>query len=340
MANITKVQSVIDSNKRRRSDRSSTETECELSPKRINMYDQQSTSPPSIGSANQQVTLGSTGEIIATSSEILNVRPDPVQIQQSPNQIMNMQIRDGAPALSPNFHQQPQFFLPQFPVPVPPVQNILADIHNKLSKLNCLDDILAKLSNLETRFSNMEKNVHNLAEEVAKCKNNSETLEDTTNTIRTELTKTKDELLELQTRTMRDNLVFFNIPEKQNEKPEDTEQILYEFIEHDMKVDSELTKSISFERVHRSGPVDRQKNRKIVAKFSFHKEREIVRSHSKNLKGTNFFVREQFPTEVIEARKKLYPAFQQAKKNNQRANLVVNKLYIDGKEFKPPNETH
>ena len=135
MANITKVQSVIDSNKRRRSDRSSTETECELSPKRINMYDQQSTSPPSIGNTNQQVTLGSTGEIIATSSEILNVRPDPVQIQQSPNQIMNMQIRDGAPALSPNFHQQSQFFLPQFPVPVPPVQNILADIHNKLSKL-------------------------------------------------------------------------------------------------------------------------------------------------------------------------------------------------------------
>ena len=79
MANITKVQSVIDSNKRRRSDRSSTETECELSPKRINMYDQQSTSPSSIGSANQQVILGSTGEIIATSSETLNVRPERAQ---------------------------------------------------------------------------------------------------------------------------------------------------------------------------------------------------------------------------------------------------------------------
>ena len=33
-----------------------------------------------------------------------------------------------------------------------------------------------------------KKTVHNLAEEVAKCKNNSKTLEDTTNTIRTELT--------------------------------------------------------------------------------------------------------------------------------------------------------
>ena len=85
--------------------------------------------------------------------------------------------KSSAPPLSPNFHQQPQFVLPQFLVPVPPVQNILADIHNKLSKLNCLDDILAKLSNLGTRFSNMEKTVHNMAEEVAKCKNNSETLE-------------------------------------------------------------------------------------------------------------------------------------------------------------------
>ena len=70
-------------------------------------------------------------------------------------------------------------------------------------------------------------------------------------------------MLELQTRTVKGNLVFFNIPEKKNEKPEDTEKILYEFIEHDMKVDSELTKSISFERVHRSGPVDRKKNRKL-----------------------------------------------------------------------------
>ena len=80
-------------------------------------------------------------------------------------------------------------------------------------------------------------------------------------------------------------------------------KILYEFIEHDMKVDSELTKSISIERVNRSGPVDRKKNRKIVAKFSFQKESEIVRFHKKNLKGTYFFVRKQFPTEVIEARK-------------------------------------
>lgn len=69
---------------------------------------------------------------------------------------------------------------------------------------------------------------------------------------------------------MRENLVFFNILEKPNEKPEETEQILYEFIEHDMKLDSQFAKNISFERVHRAGPFDKKKHRKIVAKFSFH----------------------------------------------------------------------
>lgn len=80
--------------------------------------------------------------------------------------------------------------------------------------------------------------------------------------------------------------------------------------------------------------------RKNIKKmFSFHKEREIVRSHSKNLKGTNICVREQFTTEVIEARKRVYPVYQEAKKNNQRASLVVNRLYIDGKEVKVPVDT-
>ena len=42
---------------------------------------------------------------------------------------------------------------------------------------------------------------------------------------------------------MKDKLVFFNIPQKQNEKPEDTEQILYKFIKDDMNVDSEVWES-------------------------------------------------------------------------------------------------
>lgn len=70
----------------------------------------------------------------------------------------------------------------------------------------------------------MEHTVYFRTEEVAKCKtNSSDTIK-----IKADLAKTKDDLLDLQTRTMWDNLVCFNIPEKPNEKPEETEQILHE----------------------------------------------------------------------------------------------------------------
>lgn len=55
-----------------------------------------------------------------------------------------------------------------------------------------------KLGNLETRFSNMEHTVYFLTEEVAKCKTNSSV----TIRIKADLAKTKDDLLDLQTRTV------------------------------------------------------------------------------------------------------------------------------------------
>lgn len=85
---------------------------------------------------------------------------------QTPNQMTNTQLPGGAPIHSPNLQQHPHVGVPsgfpQFQAPVPTVQNILVDIHNTFSKLNCLDEILNKLGNLETRFAHMEQTVNYL----------------------------------------------------------------------------------------------------------------------------------------------------------------------------------
>ncbi|KAH3740585.1 hypothetical protein DPMN_047291 [Dreissena polymorpha] len=54
------------------------------------------------------------------------------------------------------------------------------------------------------------------------------------------------------------------------------------------------------------GPQDRQytgKTRNIVAKFSYFKDREMVRKKWKELDGTGFTVFEQYPPEVIRKKK-------------------------------------
>lgn len=76
---------------------------------------------------------------------------------------------------------------------------------------------------------------------------------------------------------------------------------------------------------------------KIVAKFSYFKDREYIRINAaKRLKGSKVYANEQFPPEIEEKRRKLYPGQRQAKKDNKRVQLVRDVLYIDGKEYTPP----
>ena len=58
-------------------------------------------------------------------------------------------------------------------------------------------------------------------------------------------------------------------------------------------------------------------------------------SKAKNLRGTNFAVARDFPKEIVEKRKLLVPISKDAKKSGQDANLVYDKLYINGQLYRP-----
>ena len=60
----------------------------------------------------------------------------------------------------------------------------------------------------------------------------------------------------------------------------------------------------------------------------------IRKSAPTKLQGKRFGVNEQFPKEINDRRKELYPFYKQAKRPGKRASLVYDKLYIDGTLFK------
>lgn len=86
-----------------------------------------------------------------------------------------------------------------------------------------------------------------------------------------------------------------------------------------MKLASDLVDRIKFERVHRMGPRKNGYSRNIVAKFVLFKEREIFRKEWKTLRGTQYFVHEQFPKEVVEKRKLLGPKLKAARDAGKNA---------------------
>ena len=142
----------------------------------------------------------------------------------------------------------------------------------------------------------------------------------------------KDTMSYLQSQSMRNNLIFGGLFESQYEKNEETEAKLRSFMNEKLQIAQDVVDNLKFERVHRIGEHIPNKTRKIVCKFNMFPEREMVRRQRVKLEGTNFFLHEQFPPEVIEKRKKLIPKLKEANQNGKRAWISYDSLYIDGKK--------
>lgn len=98
---------------------------------------------------------------------------------------------------------------------------------------------------------------------------------------------------------------------------------MQDFIQQKFKPDYE----ISFERVHRMG----KRPRNIVAKFTFFKDREFTRTRApRKLNGSRVWINEQYPPEIEDKRKKLYPIMRKTKKDGKNVKLGRDTLFFHG----------
>ena len=140
----------------------------------------------------------------------------------------------------------------------------------------------------------------------------------------------------------RNNIKFFRISDNEQESPEVTEAVLRNFLHKEMKLSKKHLDDIEFERVHRIPTRVREEKinqhpRPIIAKVSFFKDKQQITSHIKHLpRGIRFGVADDFPKEVDEIRKELYPVLKQAKRNHKTAFFNVEKLIIDKAVYRGP----
>ena len=108
--------------------------------------------------------------------------------------------------------------------------------------------------------------------------------EERTETLEREMKALRDKVIDLQARSMRDNLLFFNMPEN---KGENTTEIIHEILETKLGIEDARDK-VKIERSHRIGKkrAGNNKPRPIVVKFNWHQDKEFVRINARKLKGT------------------------------------------------------
>ncbi|XP_071170846.1 uncharacterized protein [Mytilus edulis] len=204
---------------------------------------------------------------------------------------------------------------------------------------NNVESVMKRSNEMETSAENMGHLMHKV---VDRCRENISNItslktaelrqKDRTDNVDFRLSNTEDDVIGLKWRSMKTNLIFTGI---QFHSEENTEDTLNSFIKRKLNID----KKINFVTVHRFGKNGRGGNRPILAKFISTKDKEIVLKNGFKLKGTHFGVQEQFPKEIEQKRKMLYPVAKQAKREKRKVLLVRDNLYIDGNLYKPNMES-
>jgi len=70
--------------------------------------------------------------------------------------------------------------------------------------------------------------------------------------------------------------------------------------------------------------------RPIMAKFEHYKQEELVRSRGKELRETDYSVNDQFPKEILERLRVLFPIQKKFMEGGSRTVIAVDKLLVNG----------
>ena len=236
--------------------------------------------------------------------------------------------------------------------------------------IKLLENINTKITHMDVRLDSLDKldqKVSNVENELVKLWNvvhdNNKTLQNSMNKVSdkvdsiemslaqahsqiSELKREKDEIKSalnyVQAQSMRNNLIFSRIKEPKLETAEESETVLRTFLIEKLKLAKDCVDRLQFERVHRMGSypgLNAAKPRGIVAKFTFYRDRETVRRSSSALKGTGFYINEQFPKDVADKRRALQSQMRSARSAGKRAWISFDTLYVDGVPVRSPTES-
>lgn len=235
--------------------------------------------------------------------------------------------------------------------------NILDDLEKSIrsvdAKLTAIDSRVSHLENSVTesnkRLNDLEESkafdiqstedirssLHDMKKQLTIERTSTDKLTLEVNALRKENSRLSEEALDLQTRSMRDNLLFFNIPECssfEERKAENCINKIQKFCSEALKMEN--TENIKIDRAHRIGRYIPSKTRPIVAKLNYFQDKVNIKQRAyTELKDSAYRVADQLPREIKERRQVLYPVMQKAKQLGKRAVMSNDKLYVDGRQI-------
>jgi len=142
---------------------------------------------------------------------------------------------------------------------------------------------------------------------------------------------------------MRDNLLFFNIPEEnsfEQRKNKNCIEKVLEICKNDLQIGG-YASNFKLDRAHRIGRYKHGKSRPVVVKFNFFGDKLAVKEAARTrLRGAPLSVSEQYLKAIQDRRTSLIPYLVQTRQQGKDASLSYDALYIDRVRYthdRPPS---
>lgn len=207
-----------------------------------------------------------------------------------------------------------------------------------------LSHILVKLTNMESVQGTMCKEFENFGSSMKSMHMRVDRL-DTCMDIHSKMLKLLAyKSIDNEARGRRNNLIIKGIPEKTDERQRyrggsrDCVELIQNFLEQEMG-HSNPYGELPIERAHRLGKrgyyVNGQYTRPIIVAFQYFADAELIFENAYRLRRTNYSIMRDYPKEIADARKRLYPQFKSARADRKKpiikypARLVVNGQTVD-----------
>lgn len=222
------------------------------------------------------------------------------------------------------------------------ISESMNSIKRQLKKLDLLEQLVTDIKDLKQSVEFNNSLIEMLKADNASLRAEVNDLKQLTAELQKDNITLSKDILYLQSQDMKNNLIIHGLPEVKNETYQRSEELLKTFLINELKMKSEDVGAICFSRVNRIGrtKVYTQRPRPLVAKVVDFKMKSAVMSRGKELKGTSYSISNQFPSEIMNRRRRLYPVMEEARKNKKNIRLITDKLYIDGKLYRNPQVTY
>ena len=211
--------------------------------------------------------------------------------------------------------------------------------------------IQQKQTDLETAVVSIEKDQGDAKDQIKALQSQNTSLQKRLEFSENRITDIENKYIKLETRTedtqyhtMKNNLVFYNIPEGDKEN---TRLIMMNFLRVHMKINdrfflvdqldtSQPPNTIWIDRCHRFGTSGTDNPRPIVAVCTL--GRDIIMNHAKYLAKTKYFVAQQLPPKMNEVKRQMSAMYRQAKDQGKRASFLGkgDAIAVDGTVYRAP----